>query len=372
MALKEKWAKEKEEKLEQFQKRKQEERLIQQRIDKLVTSQRKRDLQKKREVEKAKKMKEKESLQLSLEAHRQMKEDLARQARERRRRSVLINKEILFRAKDREAKLKQQQKEEEESLLTSRRIDFLAVRDQKVVEAELRRQSMAMRVEESIRQSEVEKDLKRQEHEKEVNLLETRREGWLDEKEFQEMQRARKRESLAGRLETWREHRQLESQQKEEEKDSMLHEFEVKKLCWLDEQEEKTEKAKRDRLSLQWRREKYHEEKDLEEEMKRRREEELEVERQLLQQEYEDVLMYQAEQEALRRQSLAYRLDAAARDRDYMAGQDANKHAVVAHEMQLRRQDFLDLKAFREGFESERRKSLAMSLEKAVRSPPRP
>ena len=104
--------------------------------------------------------------------------------------------------------------------------------------------------------------------------------------------------------------------------------------------------------------------------MRRRRDQELEVEKQLLQQEYEDVLMYQAEQEALRRQSLAYRLDAAARDRDYMAGQDANKHAVVAHEMQLRRQDFLDLKAFREGFESERRKSLAMSLEKAVRRLP--
>jgi hypothetical protein len=366
MALKEKWAKEKEQKLEMFEKRKQEERLTQQRIDKLVNSQRKRELQKKREIEKAKKIQEKESLQLSLEAHRQMKEDLARQARERRRRSVLINKEILFRAKDKEAKLKQQQKEEEESLLSSRRIDFLAVRDQKVVEAELRRQSMAHRVEDSIRQSEVERELKRQEHENEVNLLETRREGWLDEKEFQQMQRERKRESLAGRLETWREHRQVEMQQKEAEKDNMLHEFEVKKLCWLDEQEEKSEKAKRDRLSLQWRREKAHEEKDLEEEMKRRREEELEVERQLLQQEYDDVLMYQAEQEALRRQSLAYRLDAAARDRDYMAGQDANKHAVVAHEMQLRRQDFLDLKAFREGYESERRKSLAMSLVKAV------
>lgn len=366
LALKEKWAKEKEEKLEFFQKRKQEERQTQQKIEELIALQRKRDLKKKREIEKQEKLKEKESLQLSLTAHRQMKDDLARQERERRRRSVMINKEILMRAKDKEEKLKKQQKEEEESLLTSRRIDYLAVRDQKMVEAELRRQSMAMRVEESIRQSEMEKELKRQEQEQELDLLASRHEAWLDEKEYQASQRERMRESLAGRLETWRTHRQLEEMQKIDEKESLQHEFEIKKLCWMDEKEEKEERKRRDRLSLQWRREKYHEEKDLEEEMKRRRDEEIEIERQLLQQEYEDILMYQAEQEALRRQSLAYRLDTAARDRDYMAGQDANRHAVIAHEMELRRQDFLDIKAFREGLELERRKSLAIRLDKAV------
>jgi hypothetical protein len=372
LALKEKWAKEKQEKLELFARRKNEEKKTQQQIEEMLALQRKRDLKKKREIEKQRKISEKESLQLSLDAHRHMKEDLARQARERRRRSVLINKEILLKARDKQEKLKKQQREEEESLLTSRRIDHLAVRDMKVMEAELRRQSVATRIEENIRQSEVERELERQAHENEIDLLSSRREGWLDEKEYRASQRERMRESLAGRLETWRGHRQIESIKREEEKESQVHEFEVQKLCWLDEQEEKAEKAKRDRLSLQWRRDKYHEEKDLEEDQKRRREEELENERQLLQAEYEDVLMYQAEQEAMRRQSLAYRLDSAARDRDYLAGQDANRLAVVAHEMELRRQEFLDLKAFREGLEEERRKSLATCLDKAVEFLPVP
>jgi hypothetical protein len=119
--LKDKWAKEKEDKIAKHKEKREEERKRQQLSMQLIAEQRRLVLEKQREAAIKKKKAEQELIQSSLEARSQLAKDLEKQKKERRRQSIALNLEILERMKEREAQLKEEQKAVEDFNFECRR-----------------------------------------------------------------------------------------------------------------------------------------------------------------------------------------------------------------------------------------------------------
>ncbi|CAE7702998.1 unnamed protein product, partial [Symbiodinium microadriaticum] len=320
-----------------------------------------------KEIEKRKLLERKKEMQLSLEAQVQLKSDLERERKERRRQSVALNKRILQEAKQKEEEMLRKKKEEEQSLLLAHREDFLALREREMEEEEERRRSLALRLEEQKKQKETEEELKKAQKDEEADLLATRKEMWEDKVQFAEEQRMRRRESLAGRLDQWREAKKREEEVLKQQKDEEIAELKEKRQVWMDFNDLKRECSERDRQSILWRLDKWRDERDLEEEEKRKQQEIENTERELMIAEWEDVMQFKEEQECLRRQSLAFRLDAAARERDFMQGQEANWQAVQKIENSWHQSDREAVMSYQAALEEERRQSLAFRLQRKHR-----
>lgn len=365
--LKEKWAREKDDKLAFFAKKREDEAKQLKDLESKMMAQKRRDSAKKREIDKKIASERSEMLKANLDAQTQLKFDLQRQEKERRRQSVALNKEIIQKSKQKELDIKRRQKEEEDSLLTSRRIDFLSMRENRELEKEERRKSTANRIADSRRQKELEEEFDKIRKEQEAEILQKRKDDWEDTKRQEQSDREGRRQSLACRLDCWRKQKKSEEETHREMVNQLEVEYSLRKMCWQDVQEVKEEGIKRDRLSLLWRLDKWREERDIEEGQLLEQQRTNEIERQLLKQEIEDVLAYRAEQEDLRRRSLAYRADSAARERDYWAGQDANRIEVIAAEMKIRQEDSENIRDLRAKEREERRASLMTRREQAVR-----
>jgi hypothetical protein len=89
--------------------------------------------------------------------------------------------------------------------------------------------------------------------------------------------------------------------------------------------------------------------------------------RDLFLQEYEDVLQYKQAQEDLRRQSLAYRLDHASREKEWERGEQCLQQADSEQEFRIRDQDRLDMAQYKNKLKEDRRASLAFRLEEHSR-----
>ena len=92
--------------------------------------------------------------------------------------------------------------------------------------------------------------------------------------------------------------------------------------------------------------------------MKTQEDEVAEIERELKQQEIEDLKRYEESTKDERRKSLAYRLDKAHKDKDFDEGQKALQGFIEKEELRLREQDRADVATYRKALQEARRKSL--------------
>jgi hypothetical protein len=104
---------------------------------------------------------------------------------------------------------------------------------------------------------------------------------------------------------------------------------------------------------------------ELQESMKKQLAED--IERDLFLQEYEDVLQYRQDQEDLRRQSLAYRLDQYSREKEWERGEQYVQKADMDKERLISEDDRFDISQYKKKLEEDRRASLAFRLEEQVR-----
>mmetsp|Transcript_5038 Transcript_5038/g.7701 ORF Transcript_5038/g.7701 Transcript_5038/m.7701 type:complete len:594 (-) Transcript_5038:116-1897(-) len=361
--LKEKWAKEKKERLDFQKKQREEEARLNQKLSMTQAQQRKMDIERKQKIEKQKRAIQEDMVKSSVEEHIRMKKELQEQEKARRRQSIALNREILEKAKRKEAELEKKKKDEEASLLISRQLDYLAVRESREIEEERRRESMAIRGAQAREQRKSERKAQECRQEEIQDILATRKEMWLDDKKQREKQKQKDRQSLANRLKTSKQQREADELEAKQKLERETQELYNRKQEWLDVQRAKDEKIRRDRESLAMRLDSWRRERTLEQEEAARQAEIERNERELMLNELQDIMKFQQEQEDQRRQSLAYRLDTAARERDYLQGLEANKQFVLEKEKQLHEAEREDIQRFRAHLEEERRKSLAFRLD---------
>lgn len=367
-ALKEKWAQEKEERLADQQRKKAAE--LKATRDQLQAIAEKRKLNKEKERQKKAEavLLRNEQLKAQNDERAQLARDLKEKKLKQRRESADLKLKIVREAQEKEKLLHQQQKDEERSLLESRRIGFLEARNAAKESERNRRQSLISRAQVSAKHREISKKMEKEKIEEEKGLLEFRKEAFIGKIEFEKEIQESRRRSLVGRLDKWRSEKRMEELAKKDELHQQNVEAEIKTQDWLDIQEYKKNIAQRERESLEKRIQKWREERTIEAEAMAKKAEEEQMERELFAQECEDVMIYQEQQEALRRQSLAYRLAVGRRDRDWEEGVEANAALIKIQERQILAEELEDVKNYKQELDENRRASLAFRLQQYVSS----
>lgn len=325
----------------------------------VAAEKRRENLEKQRVFAEKQRTEKKEALSSSLTARTQLAADLQKQAKAKRRISVFLNGKMKKLAAEREAKLLAEQKQFEVELLASRRLDFLQTREAKKDEETRKRESLCNRGIAAREQKSVEEELRRAALKEEQDLLETRHQDWTATKTAQQAEDKRKRESLAFRLQEWREQKAVvegvASDAKKEESSLAAS----RASDWKDVQSYKDQQLKRDRESLAGRLKQWHAVREVEESNHKLALEAAHIEAELAQQCHDDVKKYEARQKAAARQSLAYRLEKASKDREFDAGQIAFRTLVSAAEEEIAQNDRKDVEEYRLKIQAERRQSLA-------------
>lgn len=365
-ALKQKWAQEKEERTTEQQRRREAGLKATRDELQMIAEKRKLNKEKERQLAAEAVQRRNEQLKGQNDDRAQLARDLREKELRRRRESAELNQKTAREAHEKELEMERQKRDEEKSLLESRRIAFLETRSAVKELESSRRQSLVNRGLTSAKQRDVTKKLKEDKLQEERDVLEFRREAFVDKKEFEKSIQENRRRSLVGRLDQWRNEKQLEESTKKREIETMHAEAEVKTQDWLDLQEYKKALAQKERESLEQRIQKWREERTLESEAKAQQAEQEQIERELFLQECEDVILYREQLEASRRQSLAYRLAVGRRDRDWEEGVEANQAAIQMQERQIIATDREDINQHRQQLDENRRMSLAFRLQQHV------
>ena len=180
---------------------------------------------------------------------------------------------------------------------------------------------MAMRTEAARKAKEIDQDIKIDEKQQEKSLLDFRYSAWTCEKEYKSNEAAKRRESMAGRLDVWRQHKDFEENKRNAEHEDSLSDLNKRREDWLEIQLKKKEIAQQERNSIRKNLDQWREETKLMNLTEKEEAEAASYEFQLKTQEREDVLNYKKKLEEERRQSLAFRLEAARSDKDWERGQ---------------------------------------------------
>ena len=168
----------------------------------------------------------------------------------KRRQSILINTEILLKAKVNHNKIQRNQKEYEIDLLESKRIDYLKLREAKSLEDDKRRESLFHRGEALQIQKKKLAEIKEIETDNEKSIIESRYDNWKDIEAYKKTEELRKRESMAGRLNQWKVQREIEKNLNDYDKDYEIDLMESRHEDWKDIEEYKKSQLQRDRESL--------------------------------------------------------------------------------------------------------------------------
>lgn len=356
--LKDKWAKEKERKMQSHRQKRAEELKRQQENMSAASEQRRVLAEKRRDAMEKQKEQERKVLQASLEAASQLSKDLAENMKARRRQSTLLKTEILRRQEAKTKEIAAAKKTEEDSLNQSKREDMLAVREAKKQAEMKRRQSMAAKTEVARQIKEVESNIAMEAKEQEKSLLDFRYSAWVGEKEYKKNEEAKRRESMVGRLDAWRTHKSMDNELKQREHHENIEYLDSKRLDWQSRNEMKSQEALDRRQSLALRLQTWR---DQNAQIKLSKIEEAEAERynnELKAQEREDVLNYKQQCNEDRRSSLAHRLATAREDKNWERGQAALLAIAAEESRQLQAEDIANLAAYKQKQEEERRNSL--------------
>lgn len=328
---------------------------------------RKHSAEKKKRMIDRQKKEEHDMLAASLAERAQLAVDLEREAKARRRISIFLNKKMKEGAKLKEREMQEEEKKKEADLLASRRINYLSAREAKKADELRKRESLASRGVKATFDRKVDEVIANNEKFLERDIIDSRLENRIDECNQKYMEKVRNRQSLANRLDVWRMQRTLVQAAEYEEQQNRLEDSRVRQEDWKDIQRYKETQAKRDRESLSGRLQKWKEEKEVTERLRAQENDAEQIERELAQQELEDMHEYQESSKRKRKQSLAYRLDKARKDQDFEKGQLALQQAYQEEELKMKTIDREDVKKFREQLQAARRQSLQYRTQLAVR-----
>jgi hypothetical protein len=365
--LKEKWASEKLQKKELIAKKREEDMKARQSLSSMASKFRQKSILKNNQFKKEKEDQQRDLLKSSITENIAARKKMDLAEKQRRRQSVMINKEIINRSKKNKAKLMQKKKEEEDNLHVSRRIDFLAVREGKLEEEEKRRKSLEAKNAYSHMQAELEKELDAVKKEQMQDILSVRKDMFEDDNKTKAAIKMNRRQSLMGRLDTWRAQRKVEDDLQQAQREELQLDIIQRHEDWLDIQEVKKEYKDRARQSVLWRLDKWRETKDLAFEEAIQKQMAEDASRELFLQEYEDVMQYRQDQEDLRRQSLAYRLDQGSREKEWERGEQYVQQAEREHENTVKAEDRFDISQYKNQLKEDRRASLAFRLEEQTK-----
>ena len=317
-----------------------------------------------------KKQAEKELLESSVTARTQQSQALDHQEKERRRKSILLNKDIIKAARDREIKKQRKLKEEQDSLLSDRRLDYLQIRESKKIEEERRRESLVFRGEEAKKQREI-MDLKK------INQINQLKDSIAFRKELvtgndvvKKEEAERRRASLAFRREIWLKHRQFEDEKRRKKVAEEQQELAIKREEWTDVQTFKTMETQAKRASLEkrleaWRLQRHNcspgvwgavDEDDVEK-----------TEREMKVLEALEMANYRKKVEESRKESLLFRASAAKQEREWEQKQREAEKEKERVERKIAEAEREDVKKYQLQLEEARRKSLAFRRQQEVR-----
>jgi hypothetical protein len=356
--LKEKWAKDKERKANFYQERRQQTiQRLEEETQKAAET-RKRQLERQRQFQEQQKLKEKESLALSLQASRELVKDLEKETKARRRISIFLNSQIRKKQVEKERILLQEKKQYEESLLESKRVDALQIREKKTEGENRRRESLMNRTlyAQELKKRSEELDQQQKEHEK--SLLNSRKQNFEDTQRYKQQCKQEEIQDLQVTLANEKEWKMKEKQLIEAEMLNELQLLQSRHEDWKCVQAYKQELEHRKRESLQFRISKWKQEKSLEQEQKEQELLAKQLESELTKLAYQDVQQYRTQCDENRRQSLQYRLDKMKKDIDFEKGQVALRQMMEEEERRLQALDRQDIANYKQKILNARRESL--------------
>ena len=306
--LRAKWAAEKEEKVSKNSERRSVELERLKELNTVAAEQRRAAAEKNKEIADRAKASRLESLARSCEDRTLQQAELDKQAKMRRRMSVMLNAEIKAKASENEKKLVAKAKAGEEDILATRRQDFLEIREIKRAEAEQQRQMLVQKGVEAQRAREAELALQQKRQEEDRSRIEFRRHAWKADQAAKADEAKAHKEALAARLDAWRASRALDGEAEQLERQEHKDLLEVRKQEWEALQTYKLTQAARDRQSIAARLGAWREDKSAEERRRREQEERDEMERELKQAELADLAAMKEARRREERDSLACRL----------------------------------------------------------------
>ena len=290
--MKEKWAKDKAMKKSVVEQRRADEIRFLQETAVLEAELRRKMLNVKRETESKKKSNEREVLQAFSSDRVHAVKETERMKKDRRKRSVLMNNEIVNERREKGAEMEQNKHDAEirslsiinpyhsyltthfsslfhvhllccllpaanpyrddveNSVLQSRREDFLKLTEARKAEEQRRRESMVGRGLTAQQHREVAEQMEREQHDNEVSLLQSRREDYLKLTEARKAEEDRRRESMVGRGLTAQQHREVAGQMEQAHHDEATDELQYRHYLREQKAESERDEARRSRESL--------------------------------------------------------------------------------------------------------------------------
>ena len=358
--LKEKWAREKAEKMNESEQIKLEKIQLARKMSEVTSAQQQQRLIKRREQEALKKEQSKAELQTRLDVERESKEIRKAQKKENRRKSILARDYIR----------KQQQKAAEEEDLTKKQAavaeiqakaeDHKAVKEAKKMNAKQRRQSLFDRGLITVQHKAKKEQDQKQALKAEQEQLEFKRLEAADVANYKASEKERQRRSMESRNEAARILKELELEEEQNKKQEVCKDLHDKHADWLALQETKKGEKEARRASIAARNDYYFNHvKDVEARAQQMEMESAEVEALLKQQELEDVAAYRKQQTDNRRQSLAHRLYVVhAEHKDVSMRQKAMEAILQEEDQRLKQQDLDDITHYKKAEAESKRQSL--------------
>jgi hypothetical protein len=420
--MRQEWAREKAAKTQWAEKQRQEEILAMRQTAQREAEMRKKMLALRKEAEQKKKQQEQEMLAAFVSDRVHAVKEAERLKKERRKQSVLVNKDMLRQSREKQAALAAAKKQEEQTLLATRREDMLKVAEARKAEEQRRRESMVTRGLTAQQQRDVAEQLAQARRDEEAALLQSRREDFLRLTEVRKAEEQRRRESmvgrgvtaqlqrqaaeqaeaarqqelqdslqyrrylatqkasseadearrtresLAGRLHMWRSQRTVEAAMDDAKHGEERALLQTKHDNWVDATAHQRRIDDRRRASLAFRLDEWRAQKQVAEKEGGERAEAERIEWELRQQEAEDVATYRQACDASRRESLAVRLDKARKDRTVEEALREQQAIIEAEELRLRAEDHAAAAKYRADCDAARRQSLAFRNQQGVRA----
>ena len=331
-----------------------------------AAEQRRLFLEKQRGYKDDEKAQHRQALQDKLADKKSQAEILLAQEQETRRKNSLLQQKDARKAAEADKKHQIARKNEQADILEMRRQNFLRLKEVKQAQENENKKVMALKTIQAMEQRDVTAQIMESEKTLENERLSVRRQNWEDDRSAKEKQRQIRRESLAERLDAWRTEKATDAAQLDKTHQKELEDLDQRHEDWRAVQSFKQEEIVSRRQSLAGRLDKWREEKKLLSVQAQQAEEARLLELELRHAEQEDVNSYRSQLENERRASLTARLDKARADADHEEGQKAMAMELDQESRRLAEQDLEDIRKNKAMVIAARRQSLEYRTQRAV------
>jgi len=258
--------------------------------------------------------------------------------------------------------MQRKREEEDRSILQFRHTLSKNLREEKEQSIRQDRQSITERLSEWRDQRKKEEEQDSVDKEYQTYILEMRRLDWCDVENYKKKQDQMRRESVAFRLDEWRQHKTLDAQKEAEENEVKEYEALLKQQEREDIIEYQEMMTSQRKQSLLFRMEKHKQEKVVEQNLEQAKYDLEEEERLKRETDRNDVAQYMQSMLLARRQSLEYRNQVALQDRLRVEGEKQMQKENTAKDRELSRLAYQDVQEHQAKEREDRRRSLALRI----------